>query len=393
LVTLTGFEAPEELEELAFHMVKDGNIKEGLKLILRAAKKYEEAGRKLEAARLYRYFGFVLLEKTRSLEKARPSLLKSAYLYIDQISEEIERPEVDIDLLDRLCFSVLEIFLAINDVKNLEKYASEFAEMYYELGVAYEENNDVLSAIRAYEASYHYHRMVNGEEGMRKTAESLITLYGQVAEERLENGDVAGAAEAFYELAWYIQAIFGYDIHFIEMMDTAAKNFEKASKIAYSNGDLDGTTTYLVKAEYAYLLSKNPNRAKLIGLNTARMLNQIISSYRAEGDTDSTAEKIMELAEALIGIGKHEEGIQAYKVALETKSAIEFRIRIRTAVIKRYCPQTGDVELLRALHSIEYDMKKGNHLRALDTAEDTLQNKDELGKILQDIHEAEGIYQ
>ena len=393
MITLTGFESPEEIEEIAFHLIKEGRTKEGLKLVLRAAKKYEEAGRRDDAARLYKYLGFALLEKTHSVEKARPSLLKSAYLYIELIGEEIDRPEVDIDLLDSLCLSVLEVFLAIKDMKNVKKYASEFAEIYHDLGVAYEANSDIPSAIRAYESSYHYHKMIGNEEGMHETAEVLISLYGQVAEERLENGDVAGAAEAFYDLAWYIQTIFGYDIHFMEMMDTAAKNFEKASKVAYSEGDLDGTTSYLVKAEYAYLLSKNPNRAKLIGLNTARMLNQVISSHRARGDTDSAAGKIMELAEALVGVGKTKEGIQAYKAALDTKSGIEPRARIRAAVLKRYCSETGNPELLRDIHSIEYYMKKRNHMRALDISEKALQKSEELAEVLQKIYGAEGIYQ
>lgn len=392
MVALTGFEGPEELEELAFQRIKEGKLKDGLKLILRAAKKYEERGNREDAARLYKYLGFVLIERTGSPEKARPSLLKSAYLYIDLIGEEIDKPEVDVNRLDGFCFSVLEIFKAINDVRNLEKYAEEFAAIYEDLGSAYEESDDIPMAIRAYESAYHYSVIIGNEERMRAMAEKLITLYGQVAEEKLQRGDTAGAAEEFYRLAWYIQAIFGYDIHFMEMMDTAAKNFEKASKISYSQGDLDGTTTYLVKAEYAYLLAKNTNRAKLIGINTARMLNQVIGTHRARGDDESTALKIIELAEALVGIGKIEEALKAYKTALETKSDIKLRVRFRLALLKKHCSETGNPDLLREVHSTEYYMRKGNYARALTLAEKAMENREELAGILQRIYEAEGIY-
>ncbi len=392
MVALTGFEGPEELEELAFQRIREGKLKDGLKLILRAAKKYEEVGNREDAARLYKYLGFVLLERTGSPEKARPSLLKSAYLYIDLIGEEIDKPEVDINRLDEFCFGVLEIFLAINDVKNLEKYAEEFASIYEDLGSAYEESDDIPMAIRAYESAYHYSVILGNEERMRAMAEKLITLYGQVAEEKLQSGNVAGAAEEFYRLAWYIQAIFGYDIHFMEMMDTAAKNFEKASKVSYSQGDLDGTTTYLVKAEYAYLLAKNSNRAKLIGINTARMLNQVIGTHRAKGDANATAAKVMELAEALAGIGKTEEALRAYKAALETRSGIDLRVRFRLALLKKHCSETGDSELLREVHSVEYYMRKGNHARALSLAEKAMEKREELSELLQSIYEAEGLY-
>ena len=393
MVALTGFEGPEELEELAFQKIKEGKIKDGLKLILRAAKKYEEIGKREDAARLYKYLGFVLIERTGSPEKARPSLLKSAYFYIDLIEEEIDRPEVDVNRLDDFCFSVLEIFLAVNDVKNLKKYAEEFAAIYEDLDSAYEEGDDVTMAIRAYESAYHYSVIIDEKGRMRAMAEKLITLYGQVAEEKLQRGDIAGAAEEFYRLAWYIQAIFGYDIHFMEMMDTAAKNFEKASKVSYSQGDLDGTTTYLVRAEYSYLLAKNTNRAKLIGINTARMLNQVIGTHRAKGNDESTAVKIIELAEALVGIGKIEEALRAYRAALETKSDIKLRVRFRLALLKRYCSEKGSPELLREVHSIEYYMRKDNYVRALNLAEKAIEKRKELAEVLQGVYEAEGIYQ
>ena len=63
------------------------------------------------------------------------------------------------------------------------------------------------------------------------------------------------------------------------------------------------------------------------------------------------------------------------------------------AVLKRYCSEKGDSEMLGDVHSAEYHMKKGNHLRALDISEKALQKNEELEEVLQKIYEAEGIYQ
>ncbi|WP_394335103.1 hypothetical protein [Thermococcus radiotolerans] len=386
-----GLEGPEELEQLAFKRLNEGRIKDGLKLVLRAAKGYEEEGKTEDAARLYKYLGYVLLKKTKAIEKARPSLLKSAYLYIDLIEEEISRAEVDLDILDEYCSNVLEIFMTLNDEKNLMKYAEEFAAIYEDLGNSYQDNDDIPMAIRAYEAAYRYYRTINDVESYRRLAETLITLYGQIAEGRLEKGDAKGAAEAFYRLAGFIRAIFGYDIHFIEMMDTAAKNFEKASKIAYSRGDLDGTTSCLVKAQYAYLLAKNFSRAKLIGLNTARMLYQIVSSYRAKGDDEMAAEKLTELTEALIGMGKLNEAMEAYKSVLETKSDLRFRVRVRIAALKQFAASTGSEEVLADIETVEYYFNKKAYLRALELAENAMM-REGLKEAANRIHEAEGIY-
>ncbi|WP_342764391.1 hypothetical protein [Thermococcus sp. M36] len=386
-----GLEEPEDLEQLGMQKVREGKVKDGLKLILRAARGYEEAGRKKEAARLYRYLGYFLLKKTGAIEKARPSLLKSAYLYVDLIEREISRPEVDLDVLDEYCFNVLEVFATTNDRRNLVKYAEEFASIYEDLGDSYQENDDIPMAIRAYESAYWYYRLVDNIEGYKKLAETIITLYGQVAEEKLEKGDTENAAVAFYRLATYIKAIFGYDIHFIEMMDTAAKNFEKASKIAYSEGDLDRTTTYLVRAQYAYLLAKNFNRAKLIGLNTVRMLYQVISSYRGRGDEERAAEKLMEISEALIGMGKFEDAIETYKGALDYTGQLPFRVRIRLAVLKKLAASNTSSEVLDDVEHVEYYLRKGKYGKALELAEKAMK-REELRKMLKSIHEAEGIY-
>lgn len=391
MVGSMGLEGPEDLEQLAIKKINGGHVKEGLKLMLRAAKGYEEAGMSEDAARLYKYLGYVLLERTKSVEKARPSLLKSAYLYLDLIDGEISRPEVDIDVLDEYCFSVLEISATLDDRRSLTKYAEEFAGIYEDLGASYQDNDDIEMAIKAYESAYRYYKLVDNIEAYKRIAETLITLYGQVAESRLENGDIRRAAEAFYRLAGFIRALFGYDIHFIEMMDTAAKNFEKASKIAYSNGDLDGTTTCLVKAQYAYLLARNFSRAKLIGLNTARILYQVISAHRSRGDEEMATKKLLELTEALMGIGKLDEAMGTYKSALEAKSSMEFRVRVRLAALKQFAALNSRGDVLEDIENIEYYTGRGKYTKALEIGENAMK-RDGLVEILEKIHAAEGVY-
>nr|WP_232462000.1 hypothetical protein [Thermococcus siculi] len=391
MVAKVGPEGPEDFEQLAIKRLNEGRVKEGLKLMLRAAKGYEDEGKTSDAARLYKYLGYVLLKNTGAIGKARPSLLKSAYLYLDLIDEEISRPEVDIDALDEYCFNVLEIFATLEERETLVKYAEEFAAIYEDLGNSYQENADIEMAIRAYESAYRYYLLVENIEGYRRIAEILITLYGQIAEARLEKNDPRGAAEAFYRLAYFILAIFGYDLHFMEMMDTAAKNFEKASKVAYSNGDLDGTTSCLVKAQYAYLLAKNFNRAKLIGLNTARMLYQVVTSYRSRGEEEKAALKLVELTETLMGIGKINEAMETYRSALESRSDLMFRVRVRLAALKRHAALKGSKEVMDRIEAIEYYLNRRNYTKALELAENAMAS-DELIEILEKIHETEGVY-
>ena len=382
--------SPEELEELGFKYMDEGKTKEGLKLILRAAKGYEGKGDKENAARLYRYLGHFLAKRV-GIDKAKPSLLKSAYLYIDLIEEEISKPEVDIDILDEYCFRVLEMFAMLNDIRLLTKYASEFAGIYEDLGESYESADDMPLAIRAYESAFRYYKLAGLEDGARSMAEKLINLYGQIAEAKLSKGDVGAAADVFYELARYTKMIFGYDAHFKEMMDTAARNYERASKLAYSEGDLDRTTSYLVKAQYAYLLAGNSSRAKLIGVNTIRMLNQVISTHRASGNDKMVSEKLMEVAEALIGVGKIEEAMKAYKSALEVDGGLKHRTRIRLAVAKVYASQKGFKEILEKVDLAEFYLKKNNLHKAFDVADRILMDNEELAEVRRKILEAEGI--
>ncbi|WP_297067629.1 hypothetical protein [Thermococcus sp.] len=387
-----GLGSPEEMEHLAFKKFNDGKIKDGLKLLLRAAKGYENEGMEEDAARLYKYLGLLLVRKIGSIEKARPSLLKSAYLYLDLIDSELAKPEVNVDLLDEYCTNVLEIFLTLRDEKNLIKYTEEFTTIYEDLAEAYRDNADIPMAIKAYEIAYIYYRLIGNEKGYKRISETMITLYGQLAEEKLEKGDVEKAADAFYRLATFIHAIFGYDIHFIEMMDTAAKNYEKAGKLAYSSGNLSKTTSLLVKAQYSYLLARNMSRAKLIGINTVKILNQIVKGYRSAGDEESASKKLVELSEALIGIGKIEEGIEAYKKALEALTGLSPKTRIRLAMLKKFASDRNDEEILEEIELIEYYLSRGNESRALDIAKKALLTITDIEGIIELLHRAEGIY-
>ena len=382
---------PDAMEELSIKLLNEGKVKEGLKLMLRAARLYEGEGRKEDAARLFKKLGFILFEKTGSIEKARPSLLKSAYLYIDLIEELLSAFEIDINTLDTYCLNVLEIFLALNDEKNLVKYGSQFAAIYEDLGKSYQEANDIKNAINAYESAFVYYKLLDNEK-YRTVAEVLVALYGDIAEKKLAEKAYGEAGEAFTRLAVYTRALFGYEAHYTEMMDTAAQNFEKASKLSYSEGDLDRTTSLLVKAEYAYLLARNFSRAKLIGVNTARMLNQIVRAYRSQGSEMDAARKLVELTETLIGIGKVTEGMQAYKKALEVTSNIESRLRVRLAILKWKAALDRDGALLDRIDLMEFYTRRGRSYQALELAEKTLKETEELKESLEALQLAEGIY-
>ncbi len=382
---------PEAMEELSIKLLNEGKAKDGLKLMLRAARLYEREGRKEDAARLFKKLGFILFAKTGSIEKARPSLLKSAYLYIDLIDDLLSAFEIDINTLDTYCLNVLEIFLALNDERNLIKYGSQFAAIYEDLGKSFMEVDDAKNAINAYESAFVYYKLLD-DESYKRVAESLITLYGNVAEKKLADKAHGEAAEAFERLALYTRAVFGYDAHYTEMMDTAAQNFEKASKLSYSEGDLDTTTSLLVRAEYAYLLARNFNRAKLIGVNTARMLNQIVRAYRSQGNEMDAARKLVELTETLVGIGKVNEGMQAYKKALDVTTNISFRLKVRLAILKAKAATDKDEALLDRVDLIEFYSRRGRKYQALELAEKTVKEDERLKEALEALHVAEGLY-
>ncbi|HIP74846.1 MAG TPA: hypothetical protein EYH13_01575 [Thermococcus paralvinellae] len=383
--------SPEDLEQIGYKRIMDGKTKEGLKFLIKAAKGYEEVGKLMDAARTYKYVGVVLLDRIKNPERARPFLLKSAYLHLHLIEKEIEMPEINLTKLEGFCLSVLEIFTLLNDRKNLEKYTREFAVMYEELGNSYLDNDDIESAIVAYEAAHRYYKLIGDEDGIRATAERLTDLYGKLAEQYLENEQYAEAGDTFFRLGYFVKDLFDYDSHFIEILDTAGKNYEKASKEAYAEGNLDQTAERLLKAEYAYLLARNFSRAKLIGLNVSRMLYQLASSYRSGGNFEKVGEKLIQLAEALIGIGKIEEGLDVYKTALEESGGkLDYKVRIRTALLRYLAAKKKDASILEKVEQIEFYSKRADYLKALETAEKII-NELELKEIENKLYSAEGI--
>jgi len=383
--------SPEDLEQIGYKRIMDRKTKEGLKFLIKAAKGYEEVGKLMDAARTYKYVGVVLLDRIKNPERARPFLLKSAYLHLHLIEKEIEMPEINLTKLEGFCLSVLEIFTLLNDRKNLEKYTREFAVMYEELGNSYLDNDDIESAIVAYEAAHRYYKLIGDEDGIRATAERLTDLYGKLAEQYLENEQYAEAGDTFFRLGYFVKDLFDYDSHFIEILDTAGKNYEKASKEAYAEGNLDQTAERLLKAEYAYLLARNFSRAKLIGLNVSRMLYQLASSYRSGGNFEKVGEKLIQLAEALIGIGKIEEGLDVYKTALEESGGkLDYKVRIRTALLRYLAAKKKDASILEKVDQIEFYSKRADYLKALETAEKII-NGLGLKEIENKLYSAEGI--
>lgn len=388
-----GASPPEEMEEIGFKYVDSGRVKEGLKLILRAARRYEERKDYEDAARLFRYIGRYLARKASPPEKARPYLLKAASLYINLVEEEISKPDVDLDTLDQYTLNVLEVFaITGGDSKFMTKYGARFGNIYEELGSSFESSGDVKIAARVYESAFHYYKIVGSETDIKRVAGKLLDIYGEITENLVENRDLSAAADAFYVLAKYVRAIFGHDSHYLEIMETAAKNYEKASKLSYSEGNLDGTATNLVKAQYAYMLCENTGRAKLVGINAVRMLYQIASSYRAAGDDKMTQEKLIELAEALIGINKFNEAIKNYKEALNISSNIEQKIRIRLALLKTYIANQRLYDLLDIIEIAEFYVSRKRLAQAYELLVKILEKNSQLEELNKKILEAEGYY-
>ncbi len=101
----------------------------------------------------------------------------------------------------------------------------------------------------------------------------------------------------------------------------------------------------------------------------------------------------MELAEALIGIGKLEDAMKAYKSVLDIKSGLRFRVRVRGAVLKYYAATKESEKVLEDVEAIEYYLSRKAYPRGgLELAENTMLRAG-LEEALEKIHEAEGIYQ
>ncbi|AMM54311.1 hypothetical protein [Pyrococcus kukulkanii] len=383
---------PEELEREGYKYIKEGKIKDGVKMLVRAAKGYEEKRDIQKAASLYKEAGILLRNKLGVYEQAKPIMLRAAYLYLRIIEREVDKSEVNLDRLTNSCLSVIEAFTFLGDQEHVKKYAEEFAKMYEDLGSSYEEAGEIESAIVAYESAYRYYDLLSNKEGIERIAGRLVEIYGRIAEDAISNEMYEESAEAFERVANYIKTIFGYDERYRELMETAGKHYEKASKLAYAEGDLETMTRLLLKAQYAYLLARNFNRANLIGVNLIKMLNQVIENYRSSGRFDVVGDKLIELAEALVGLGKFENAMKVYREALEeTEGRIDIRARIRTSIIKYIAAKEMKLEMLRILDAVDFLMKHAKFLDAMELAEEAIRKYEEGEKILKAMYQAEGV--
>jgi len=384
--------SPEELEGEGYKNIKEGNLKDGIKMLVRAAKKYEESGELKKAASLYKEAGLLLKDRLRLHEQAKPLIRRVAYLHIKLIEREVDKNEVNLVKLTNSCLSVIEAFTLLEDDNNLKKYAREFAKMFEDLGTNYLEANEVDSAIVSYESAYRYYDLIGDKEGIKKIAGKLIEIFGRIAEEAISEERYEDSGEAFEKVANYVKTIFGYDEKYKELMETAGKHYEKASKLAYAEGDLENLTRLLLKAQYSYLLARNFNRANLIGLNLIKMLNQVVNNLRSEGLFDKVGEKLMEFAEALIALGKIENAMKVYKEALdESGGLIDLRARIRISVIKYLAAKEQDLNMLRALDTIQFLIRNAKFLDAIELAENAIRKYEGGEEILREIYKAEGI--
>lgn len=382
--------APEDIESIAHRKFKEGEKKEGIKLLIQAGKKYEDEGKINDAARVFKHVGLTLLSIPSLKDKAKPFLIKSASLYLDLISAEIEKPEVNLQNLENFCVNVLDNFMLTEDTKNFERYAREFAKMYEELGEAYLANDDIDSTIVAYEAAYRHYKLINDEEGLKAVASKLIDIYGKISEEHIANKEYEDAARVFERIGFFVKDLFGYDTHFTEMLETAGKNYETASKLAYAAGDLEKMVRTLVEALYAYLMGGNTNRAKLIGINASRMLNQLISNHRTSGEYQKAHEEMMLLAITLVGVGKLDEAIKIYGEILRETPKLEYKVRIREAILQYVAATKKSTEILEVINQLRFYFRRGDFLKAFDISERALENVTSK-EILKELYEAEGI--
>ncbi|WP_048055222.1 hypothetical protein [Pyrococcus sp. NA2] len=384
--------SPEELEREGYEHIKEGKLKDGIKLLVRAAKKYEEVRELRKAANLYKEAGLILKDKLGLKEHAKPLMRRAAYLYIRLIENEVDKEEVNLGRLTMWCINVIEAFTFLKDEENTKKYAREFAKMFEDLGANYLEAGETDSAVVAYESAYRYYDLIGDKDGIQRTAGKLVEIFGEIAEEAISDERYEDSGEAFEKVANYIKAIFGYDERYMELMETAGKHYEKASKLSYAEGNLEDLTRLLLKAQYSYLLARNFSRANLIGLNLVKMLNQLVNSLRSEGSFEKVGEKLMEFAETLIALGKIENAIKVYREALEESGGlIDLRARIRVSIIKYLAAKERSLKLLRTLDAIDFLIKHAKFLDAIDLAEKTIMEHEEGEKILKDIYKAEGI--
>ena len=363
--------SPGELELAGKTLVTKGELKSGIRLLIKSAMEYEKQKRILDAARIYRYIGDLILSANpRALRDARPFLLKSAYYYLDVLEREIELEEPNLELLDEFCSNILRIFEILGEKDKFEKYAREFAVMYKSMGDTQMKRKKIQKAIESYEAAYRYYKIIHDSGGIEDMASILLDLYGKGAEIFVAKKEYQRAGDIFFKLAFIVKDVFGYDDHFMELMENAGRNYERAGREWYANGNLHYTTKTFLSAEYSYLLAGNSQRTKLIGLNTTKMLYQLAGEYRKEEFMEELGDTLLMLAQSLFALDKLLEGLKAYKELIaEVEVTLEHRYRIRKALLLYLAAKERSRNYLEFVEQMDFYAKREAHAQSIDLAE------------------------
>ncbi|USS41434.1 hypothetical protein NF865_04425 [Thermococcus aggregans] len=363
--------SPGELELAGKTLVTKGDLKSGMRLLIKSAREYERQGRVLDAARIYRYIGDLILSADpQALKDARPFLLKSAYYYLDLLEREIELEEPNLELFDEFCSNILRIFEILGENNKFEKYAREFAIIYKSIGDIQMRRHDIQKAIESYETAYRYHKTIHNSSGISEVGTILVDLYGKGAEIFISEKEYQKAGDTFFKLAFIVKDVFGYDDHFMELMENAGRNYEKAGKEWYAYGDLYYAAKAFLKAEYSYLLAGNSERTELIGLDTAKMLYQLAGEYRKKGFMKELGDTLVMLAQSLFALDKLLEGLKTYKELInEAEVTLEHRYRIRKALLFYLAAKERSRNYLEFVEQMEFYAKREAYAQAIDLAE------------------------
>gem|GEM_PF-798552 len=363
--------SPGELELAGKSLVTKGELKTGIKLLIKSAREYEKQKRILDAARIYRYIGDLILSANpQALKDARPFLLKSAYYYLDILEREVEAEDSNLELLDEFCSNILRIFEILGEENKFEKYAKEFAVMYKSMGDTYMKKKKIQKAIESYEAAYRYYKIIHDSAEIEDMASILLDLYGKGAEIFVAKKEYQKAGETFFKLAFIVKDVFGYDEHFMELMENAGRNYERAGREWYADGNLYYTSKSFLSAEYSYLLAGNSQRTKLIGLNTTKMLYQLAGEYRKEGFMEELGDTLLMLAQSLFALDKLLEGLKTYKnLILEVEATLEHRYRIRKALLLYLAAKERSRNYLEFVEHMDFYAKREAYAQAIELAE------------------------
>ncbi|WP_240911000.1 hypothetical protein [Thermococcus sp. MV5] len=363
--------SPGELELAGKTMITKGEFKKGINLLIKSAKEYEVQKRFLDAARMYRYIGDLILNvNPQGIKDARPFLLKSAYYYLDILEREIEAETPNLELLDEFCSNILRIFEILGEKEKFEKYAKEFGAMYQNLGDTELKNGNIQLAIQSYETARRYYKIIHHREGIEDTVSILLDLFGKGAEIFVNKKEYQKAGDTFFRLGFIVKDVFGYDSHFMELMEDAGRNYERASKNWYAKGDLYSTARMLLNAEYSYLLAGNTQRVKLAGLNATKMFYQLVEEYRRARFREELGEGLLMLSEALFGIDKLLDGLKTYKsLMVEAETTLEHKYHIRRALMLYLAAKEKSKNYLEFVEQMEFYAKREAYAQAIEIAE------------------------